>query len=46
MEGVMAEIAQAQYPQSRSKASPMMDVFHSHEKKIDKNLFRIKISRF
>ncbi len=46
MEVAMADIAKAQYSQSRTPNSPIMEVFRSHEKEIDKRLFRIKSSRF
>ncbi len=42
----MATIAIAQYPKSRTPNSPIMNVLRSHEKEIDKRLFRIQVARF
>ena len=40
----MATMAIAQYPQSRTPNSPIMNMLRSHEKDIDKKLFRIKVN--
>ena len=42
----LATMAIAQYPQSRTPNSPIMNMLRSHEKAVDKKLFRIQVKRF